>query len=90
LKENVVVISDALKKLELIRGVAFDWIEKPLIHSNTGHDVGVIAQEIEKILPEIVETRANGYKAVKYDKIVALLIEAIKDLKKEIDILKNK
>ena len=90
MKENVVVISDALKKLELIRGVAFDWIEKPLIHSNTGHDVGVIAQEIEKILPEIVETRANGYKAVKYDKIVALLIEAIKDLKKEIDILKNK
>jgi hypothetical protein len=59
------------------------------IHENEGHDIGVIAQEIEKVLPEVVETRLNGYKAVKYEKIVALLIEAIKQLKSEIDILKK-
>jgi hypothetical protein len=54
------------------------------------HDIGVIAQEIEAILPEIVATREDGYKAVKYDRIVALLIEAIKELKSQIDELKNK
>ena len=53
------------------------------------HDTGVIAQEIEKVLPEIVATRADGIKAVKYDKLVALLIEAIKDLKTEVDDLRK-
>ena len=55
-----------------------------------GKDYGVIAQEIEKILPELVTTKENGYKAVKYDKLVSLLIEGIKDLSKEVQELKNK
>ena len=54
------------------------------------HDVGVIAQEIEKVLPEIVETRENGYKAVKYEKIVSLLIESNKELLKRVEELENK
>jgi len=49
-----------------------------------------IAQEIEEILPELVQTRENGYKAVKYDKIVSLLIEGIKELSKEVTSLKNR
>jgi hypothetical protein len=60
------------------------------IHENEGHDIGVIAQEVEKILPEVVTTRDNGYKAVKYEKIVALLIEAIKELSNEVKELKDK
>ena len=60
------------------------------IHENEGHDVGVIAQEIEAILPEIVTTRDNGYKAVKYERIVALLIECIKEQQKQITNLENK
>ena len=53
-------------------------------------DVGVIAQEIEEILPEVVTTRGTGYKAVKYEKIVPLLIESIKELQKKVeDIEKN-
>jgi hypothetical protein len=60
------------------------------IHENEGHDIGVIAQEIEKIFPEVVTTRDNGYKAVKYEKLVAFLIQAIKELKTEVDNLKNK
>ena len=59
------------------------------IHENSGHDIGVIAQEIEKVLPEIVTMRGNGYLAVKYDRIVALLIECVKDQQKQIDELKN-
>jgi hypothetical protein len=59
------------------------------IHENEGHDVGVIAQEVEKVIPEIVTTRDNGYKAVKYEKIVPLLIEAIKELSNEVKELKS-
>ena len=59
------------------------------VHSHEGHDIGVIAQEIEEVLPEIVATRDNGYKAVYYEKLVPLLIEAVKELKAEVDELKK-
>ena len=59
------------------------------IHSHAVHDIGVIAQEVEEVLPEIVSTRDNGYKAVYYEKLVPLLIEAIKELKSEVDELKK-
>ena len=93
LKENIKPLDNALDKINKINGVEFDWKkltekEKETIHGNTGHDVGVIAQEIEEVLPEVVQTRDNGYKAVKYEKIVPLLIEAIKELKQEIEELK--
>ena len=51
--------------------------------------MGVIAQEIEEILPELVQTRESGYKAVKYDKLVALLIEGMKEQQVQIDNLKS-
>jgi hypothetical protein len=63
----------------------FDWNDKS---DHDGHDVGVIAQEIEKVLPEVVVERDSGYKAVRYEKITALLIEAIKQQQLEIDELK--
>jgi hypothetical protein len=63
-----------------MRGVEFDWIANLEIHPNEGHDLGVIAQEVEAVLPVLVQTRENGYKAVKYDKMVAVLIEAVKEL----------
>jgi len=95
LKENIIPIPNALEKVMQINGVSFDWIpltdeQEKTIHGNKGHDIGVIAQEIEAILPELVTTRDTGFKAVKYEKIVALLIEAIKELKAEINELKNK
>jgi hypothetical protein len=89
LKTNKQIISNPLEKLNQINGYEFDWIPKSGIHENEGHDIGVIAQEIEKILPDIVTTRDNGYKAVKYEKIVALLIEAVKDLQNQVNKLKN-
>ena len=90
LKTNILPIPNALEKLSKLSGVTFDWIPKPGIHENEGHDIGMIAQEIEKIFPEIVQTRENGYKAVKYDRLVAVLIQAVNELKTEIDKLKNK
>lgn len=88
LKDNLTLISNPIEKIQKIGGYEFDWNDKQDVYE--GHDVGVIAQEIEEVLPELVQTRDNGYKAVKYDKIVALLIEAIKDQQKQIDELKSK
>ena len=90
LKGNITPIQGSLEKLKEIKGVEFDWISKEGIHSNEGHDVGVIAQDIEKVLPELVTTRDNGYKAVKYEKLVALLIESNKELLNRIEELEKK
>jgi len=96
LKENVVEIDNAINKVKQIRGVEFDWTQDYL-EAKGGednyfirkHDVGVIAQEIETVLPEVVGTREDGIKAVKYDRIVALLIQAVKEQQSEIDDLKS-
>jgi len=93
LKDNVQVIANALAKVLQIRGVEFDWnnLDEPEDgYFVRKHDIGVIAQEIEKVLPEVVGTREDGMKAVKYDRIIPLLIEAIKELKAEVDVLKGK
>jgi hypothetical protein len=90
LKENFENIPNSLDKLKQINGYSFDWIPMEGIHENEGHDIGVKAQEIEAVLPEIVTTRENGYKAVKYDKLVALLIETNKELLNRIEALEAK
>ena len=89
LKDNITPIENALNKVSQVQGIEFDWVEKEGVHGNEGHDVGVIAQEIEKVLPEVVTTRDNGYKAVKYEKIIPLLVEAIKELQAEVQELKK-
>ena len=87
-KDNVINISSPLDKLSKINGVSFTWNEKS--HKETGKkDIGVIAQEIEEVLPEIVETRDNGYKAVDYPKLTALLIEAVKELSNKVKKLED-
>tara|TARA_Y100000592_G_scaffold91054_1_gene150529 strand:- start:518 stop:4141 length:3624 start_codon:yes stop_codon:yes gene_type:complete len=89
LKDNIKPIENPLEVISQISGNTFDWnSEKQNIYN--GKDYGVIAQEIQKVMPELVDTRDNGYLAVKYDKIVPLLIESIKELKKEIEELKSK
>ena len=96
LKTNIKNIENPINKLLQINGVRFDWTDE-YIQNKGGidgyfirkHDVGVIAQEIEKVLPEAVATRNNGEKAVKYEMIVPLLIEAIKEQQSEINNLKE-
>jgi len=90
LKENFEPIGSATEKISQLTGYTFDWIPMEGIHVHSGHDVGVKAQEVEKVLPEVVETRDNGYKAVKYEKLTALLIQALNEQSKEIDDLKSK
>ena len=88
LKDNIKLIPNAVEKVQQIKGVSFDWNSNQATHH--GHDIGVIAQDIEQVLPEVVTTRANGYKAVRYEKIVALLIEAVKEQQLQIEELKSK
>ena len=87
-KDNLVRISEPNEKIKKINGYEFDWNEKHELYKNT-HDVGVVAQEIEEVLPEIVIEREDGYKAVKYEKIISLLIESNKDLLKRVEELEK-
>lgn len=94
LKENLKPIDNSLEKLLKISGYSFDWKNVASEYRGYEHlqgsDVGVIAQEVEAIIPEAVQTREDGIKAVNYQKIIPLLIESIKELKNEINELKEK
>ncbi len=77
-----------------MRGVFFDWVDSYLETINFSplfpkHDVGVIAQEIETVLPEVVAIKPNGSMTVKYDKLVSVLIEAIKELNQKVETLQD-
>jgi hypothetical protein len=89
LKDDIQPIKNPIEKINSISGNSFVWNEERQ-DIYKGKDYGVIAQEIEEILPELVVTKENGYKAVKYDKLISLLVEGIKELSKEIKELKNK
>ena len=107
LKENIYTISNALDKVSKIRGISYNMNE---LASTFGYDptkkyVGVIAQEVQKVLPEVVvpapfdvgydeegnsySKSGDNYLTVQYDKIVPLLIEAIKELKMEVEGLRR-
>ena len=88
LKDNVTYIHKPIEKINQIGGYEFDWNEKQQVYH--GHDVGVLAQELEKVLPEAVKDRDSGYKGVQYDKIIPLLIEGIKEQTDHIKDLKER
>ena len=88
LKKNVKTLEGALDKVCAIRGVNFEFIDEPLSAPDKGVQVGVIAQEVEAQFPETVVTSSDGIKSVRYDRLVAPLIEAIKELKSELDSVK--
>ena len=83
-KTNLTPIMDSVYKLREIQGYQYDWVQNEH-HDNEGHDIGVVAQEIEKIAPEAVVTRDNGYKAVRYEKLIPILIQAIKELDEKVN-----
>lgn len=87
LKDNITPIKNALEKVISLSGNTFDWNDKS---DKEGSDTGVIAQEVEVLgLPSVVTERETGYLAVRYEKLVPLLIEAIKELKIEVEELKS-
>jgi hypothetical protein len=97
LKENIIVIDDALGKLKQIRGVMYDWKDSH-IQSRGGlddyfvrkHDTGVIAQDVEKVLPEVIAERPDGTKAVRYEKLAGIIIQAINELADQVEEIKKR
>lgn len=83
-KENIETVENGLDLVSQLRGVWYNKI------GEEDRKVGVIAQEVEEVLPEVVHTDTEGMKSVDYGKMVGVLIEAIKELKQEIDELKGK
>jgi hypothetical protein len=91
LKENVTPIENALEKVKSLTGVEFDWIEEHKhIHGYEGHDTGIIAQQVQAVMPTAVRTNDSGYLSVRYEKMIALLIEGMKEQQNQIDELKAK
>lgn len=97
LKENIVTIDNALGKLRQVSGVMFDWTDDEIERRGgedgyfvRKHDTGIIAQDVEKVLPEVVAVRPDGYKAVKYEKLAGLIIQAINELADQVDEIKKK
>ena len=96
-KENIVTVEGGLDLVSQLRGVWYNKIgsinllnDEPEVRwAQKGRKVGVIAQEVEKVLPEVVRTDGDGMKSVDYGKMVGVLIEAIKELKQEIEELKG-
>ena len=97
LKENIEIISDALLKIKQLNGVMFDW-KDDYIKSHGGedgyfirkHDTGIIAQQVELVLPEVVATRNDGFKAVNYEKLAGLIIQSINELSEKVEKLESK
>ena len=84
LKTNIQPLPNALERLQQLNGVSFNW------KSSGEKSIGLIAQDVEKVYPEVVSTDSNGIKSVDYAKLVAVLIEAVKEQQKQIDELKDK
>ena len=83
LKKNITSIENSLDKVMHLDGKYFDWKD------DSRHDIGFIAQDVEKILPELVSETDDGYKALNYPQITAVLVNAVKELKQENDILRK-
>ena len=79
MKTDLSLITDPLSKILLLNGYMFTW------KATDKRDMWVIAQEVEKVFPEIIHTDDQGYKSVEYGNLVAPLIEAIKELNQKLD-----
>ena len=84
LKKNIMNINNSISVLKKINGVKYNFISDT---SSNKLEYGVLAQEVESVIPQIVITDNDGYKSVEYTKLIPFLIEAIKDQQKQIDSL---
>jgi len=89
LKTNITEIKDALQKIKQLTGYTFTWNELSGKPQNVT-EAGVLAGQVEAALPPAVVTRENGFKAVKYEQLSALIINAIKELSDKVDVLESK
>ena len=89
LKDNIETIDKPIYKLKQLRGVEYEWNGLQDIYPSGSRDSGIIAQDVQKVLPQLVKENSNGYLGVRHDRLVGLLVESIKDQQKQIDELKE-
>ena len=80
-KRDITTIRDALDKVSRLRGIRYYWKDS---ERGKEREIGVVAQEAEEVVPEVVHTNEKGYKSVRYGKLTAVLIEAVKEQQKQI------
>ncbi len=90
-KTDIEAIENSLDKIMHINGVRYNWRtdEFPEMNFDANAHIGVLAQEVEEVLPELVYTDENGYKSISYEKLTPVLIEAVKEQQGEIESLKT-
>jgi len=89
LKYNIKTIENPIDKVQQLRGVRYNWGSNQTTYPEGTSDSGIIAQDVQKVLPELVRTNHNGYLGVRHDRLVGLLIESVKEQQKQIDELKD-
>ena len=89
LKDNIKTIEEPIYKLRQLRGVEYEWNDKQNTYESGSLDSGIIAQDVQKVLPQLVKEKEDGYLGVRHDRLVGLLIEAIKDQQDQIDEMKE-
>ena len=89
LKDNVLPLEDSLTKIDILNGVTFTWNDQQ--DTYIGDDTGLLAQDVEQLaLPGLVDTRDDGFLAIKYEKVIPLLVECVKELKEKVQQLEKK
>jgi hypothetical protein len=83
LKKNVKTVTGALATVDALRGVSFEWKE------GSAKSIGMIAQEVQEVIPDVVTTDDNGYMGIKYTNVIGVLVEAIKELKADFEAYKK-
>ena len=91
-KKNIVPLQNSLKKVMQLQGINYEWRvgEFPDAGFSEGAQIGLIAQEVENIIPELVHTDDDDFKSVSYEKLTVVLVEAVKELKMENEELKTR
>ncbi len=89
LKQDIEPIADAVQKVRQLQGVTFKWNMLAEDKNHDRRDAGLLAQQVQAVLPEVVTQRDNGYLAIQYEKLVPLLVEAIKELSDQLDQLRQ-
>ena len=89
LKKNIKTIENPIEKVKKLRGVEYEWNDKQDIYEEGTKDSGIIAQDVQEVLPQLVKEREDGHLGVRHDRLVGLLIESVKEQQKQIEELKS-
>ena len=89
LKSNIITIENPIDKVKQLKGVEYEWNGLQSNYPSGSKDSGIIAQDVQKVLPQLVKEKKGGYLGVRHDRLVGLLVESIKEQQEQIDELKK-